>query len=146
MEPPITAGSVVRAFFAHMCQWQWPHPIELCHYRSGVAGTGSQQQRRRQQWGNAASEQHLMFAVRPWDPSASRADASHLMPVLTPVRPVQNTSTSVTRSTREVMRQEFWAAHCHLSRHALLPVEAPEAAQTLAELKSLEARMLELMR
>ena len=83
-----------------MCQWQWPHPIELCHYRSGVAGTGSQQQRRRQQWGNAASEQHLMFAVRPWDPSASRADASHLMPVLTPVRPVQNTSTSVTRHTR----------------------------------------------
>jgi hypothetical protein len=93
----VTAGAVVRAFFARMSTWEWPTPVQLCQYRNADSAS---------------------FAVRAWDPLTSRADRAHVMPVLTPVRPVQNTSTSVTRSTREVLRQEFWLAHCHLSRSA----------------------------
>ena len=111
-EPTVTACVIVRTFFARMCCWEWPEPVELCHYRDKPL---------------------LNFAVRPWDPKTSRHDAQHVMPVLTPVRPVQNTSTSVTRSTREVLRQEFWLAHCHLSRSAMStgPELAPNTLKTL---------------
>jgi len=110
-EPTVTACVVVRSFFARMCCWKWPEPVELCHYRNNPM---------------------LDFAVRPWDPTISKHDAQHVMPVLTPVRPVQNTSTSVTKSTREVLRQEFWLAHCHLSRSAMSsPDLAPNTLKTL---------------
>ena len=110
-ESLITASLVVRSFFGRMCMWEWPDPVELCHYRDRAS---------------------LQFAVRAWNPTTSIQDASHVMPVLTPVRPVQNTSTSVTRSTREVLRQEFWLAHCHLTRSAMLtPEHAPNTLRIL---------------
>ena len=42
-----------------------------------------------------------------WDPRQNVADRFHLMPIITPAYPQQNSTFNVSRSTLEVMRKEF---------------------------------------
>lgn len=42
-----------------------------------------------------------------WDPRTRMSDRFHLMPIITPAFPEQNSTFNVTRSTRQVMTNEF---------------------------------------
>ena len=42
-----------------------------------------------------------------WDPRVNTADRFHLMPIITPAYPQQNSTFNVTKSTRTIMMEEF---------------------------------------
>jgi poly(A) polymerase len=42
-----------------------------------------------------------------WDPRTRISDRYHLMPIITPAFPEQNSTFNVTKSTRQVMTNEF---------------------------------------
>ncbi len=48
---------------------------------------------------------NLGFPV--WDPRVNLADRFHLMPIITPAYPQQNSTYNVTMSTRQIMMEEF---------------------------------------
>ena len=52
-----------------------------------------------------AEETDLNFQI--WDPRVHPSDRFHLMPIITPAYPQQNSTFNVTRSTLDVIVQEF---------------------------------------
>ncbi|WP_459806125.1 poly(A) polymerase, partial [Herbidospora sp. RD11066] len=42
-----------------------------------------------------------------WDPRTNPADRYHLMPIITPAYPQQNSTFNVSMSTRTIMKEEF---------------------------------------
>lgn len=83
--PNATASTLVHKFFLVFSQWPWPKPMML---RNNSDDTGN-----------------LGFAV--WDPRLNPSDRFHLMPIITPSYPQQNSTFNVTTSTRAVMTDEF---------------------------------------
>jgi len=65
-------------------KWQWPQPV-LLKKPDDIPGLG--------------------FAV--WDPRQNVSDRFHLMPIITPAYPQQNSTFNVSKSTLEVMKEEF---------------------------------------
>jgi len=61
----------------------WPKPVLLCSPEATDLG----------------------FPV--WDPRINPTDRFHLMPIITPAYPQQNSTFNVTRSTLNVMKEEF---------------------------------------
>lgn len=80
--PKAIAPLLVQRFFLIVRKWTWPKPVFLQH------------------------KQPTTLQVREWDPSTSRRDAAHLMPVLTPAVPAMNTTHTITRSTKLVIMRE----------------------------------------
>jgi poly(A) polymerase len=85
--PNAAAATLVYKFFLVFSQWQWPKPVML----------------RPMQDNNK-----LGFPV--WDPRTNVHDRYHLMPIITPAYPQQNSTYNVTLSTRTVMVEEFQKA------------------------------------
>ncbi|RZC32736.1 PAP RNA-bind and/or NTP transf 2 domain containing protein, partial [Asbolus verrucosus] len=81
--PNAAAATLVHRFFFVLSQWKWPRPILL----------------------KELSKVNLGFTV--WDPRVNRRDRYHLMPIITPVYPQQNSTFNVTNSAREIMTEEF---------------------------------------
>lgn len=81
--PNAAAATLVHKFFLVFSQWPWPKPVLL----------------------KQPEENKLGFAV--WDPRINVADRFHLMPIITPAYPQQNSTFNVSVSTRTIMRQEF---------------------------------------
>ncbi len=81
--PNAAASTLVQKFFLVFLKWQWPQPVLL----------------------KKPEEVGLGFPV--WDPRQNVADRFHLMPIITPAYPQQNSTFNVSRSTLEVMRKEF---------------------------------------
>jgi poly(A) polymerase len=88
--PNACAATLVHKFFTVYKQWEWPKPVmlrmpdETLAYHSGM--------------------NHSV-----WDPRYNPTDRLHLMPIITPAYPQQNSTYNVTRSTLTVMKQEFRA-------------------------------------
>ncbi|KAK2856487.1 hypothetical protein Q5P01_005222 [Channa striata] len=85
--PNATVSTLVIKFFKVYSMWEWPIPIRLrvvedCHY-------------------------NLPF----WDPRFTPSDRYHLMPIITPAYPQQNSSVNVSPSTLAIMQEEINRGH-----------------------------------
>lgn len=81
--PNAAAATLVHKFFLVFSQWPWPKPVLL----------------------KQPEESRLGFPV--WDPRVNVADRFHLMPIITPAYPQQNSTFNVSLSTLTVMRHAF---------------------------------------
>ncbi|KAJ3662237.1 hypothetical protein Zmor_006593 [Zophobas morio] len=81
--PNAAAATLVHKFFLVFSQWKWPQPVLL----------------------KQPSSVNLGFAV--WDPRVNIQDRYHLMPIITPAYPQQNSTFNVSASTRHIMMEEF---------------------------------------
>ncbi|NXO02266.1 PAPOG polymerase, partial [Rhinopomastus cyanomelas] len=81
--PNATASTLVNKFFLVFSKWEWPNPILL----------------------KRPEESNLNLPV--WDPRVNPADRYHVMPIITPSYPQQNSSYNVSTSTLTVMVEEF---------------------------------------
>lgn len=81
--PNAVAATLIEKFFLVFSQWKWPQPVLL------------------KQPDNVA----LGFPV--WDPRVNIGDRYHLMPIITPAYPQQNSTFNVSVSTRTIMQEEF---------------------------------------
>ncbi|KAH3854981.1 hypothetical protein DPMN_097541 [Dreissena polymorpha] len=82
--PNADPSTLLHKFFVFLCQWEWPKPVLLKEL---------------------SMENKLNFTV--WDPRINPQDRFHLMPVITPAYPCQNSTFNVTQSTRQIMMEEF---------------------------------------
>jgi len=82
--PNAVAATLVQKFFLIYSKWAWPQPVLL-----------------RQM----PTENKLGFTI--WDPRTNPADRFHLMPIITPAYPQQNSTFNVSMSTRTVMEERF---------------------------------------
>uniref|UniRef100_A0A663E583 Poly(A) polymerase n=1 Tax=Aquila chrysaetos chrysaetos TaxID=223781 RepID=A0A663E583_AQUCH len=81
--PNALASTLVNKFFLVFSEWEWPKPVLL-----------KQQE-----------ESNLNLPV--WDPRVNPSDRYHVMPIITPAYPQQNSTYNVSTSTRAVMAEEF---------------------------------------
>lgn len=81
--PNAVAATIVHKFFLVFSQWKWPQPVLL----------------------KQPDTVNLGFPV--WDPRVNAADRYHLMPIITPAYPQQNSTFNVSSSTRRVIIDEF---------------------------------------
>jgi poly(A) polymerase len=88
--PNATPAIIIEKFFLVFGTWDWPHPVFL---------KDSDMQSKR------ADIQALNDLV--WDPRNRIQDRWHLMPIITPAYPEQNSTFNVTKSTRQIITNEF---------------------------------------
>uniref|UniRef100_A0A182M9C9 Poly(A) polymerase n=1 Tax=Anopheles culicifacies TaxID=139723 RepID=A0A182M9C9_9DIPT len=81
--PNAVAATLVHKFFLVFSRWKWPQPVLL----------------------KQPDNVNLGFMV--WDPRVNVQDRFHLMPIITPAYPQQNSTFNVSSSTRKVMLMEF---------------------------------------
>jgi len=82
--PNAIAATLVQKFFLIYSKWAWPQPVLLKQI---------------------PTENKLSFPI--WDPRTNPGDRFHLMPIITPAYPQQNSTFNVSLSTRTVMGEEF---------------------------------------
>ncbi|NXK85874.1 PAPOG polymerase, partial [Formicarius rufipectus] len=81
--PNALASALVNKFFLIFSKWDWPKPVLL----------------------KRLEESFLNLPV--WDPRVNPSDRHHVMPIITPAYPQQNSTYNVSTSTRAVMVEEF---------------------------------------
>ncbi|XP_037945041.1 poly(A) polymerase type 3-like [Teleopsis dalmanni] len=81
--PNAVAATLVHKFFLVFSRWKWPNPVLLKH----------------------PDNVNLRFPV--WDPRVNVSDRYHLMPIITPAYPQQNSTFNVSESTKKVILNEF---------------------------------------
>lgn len=84
--PNAVASTLIQKFFLVFSKWEWPNPVLLKNIP-------------------LPSENKLGFLV--WDPRTNPLDRYHLMPIITPAYPQQNSTFNVSMSTRSIMKEEF---------------------------------------
>ncbi|XP_045174821.1 poly(A) polymerase type 3-like isoform X2 [Mercenaria mercenaria] len=82
--PNADPSTLVQKFFMVYSKWPWPQPVLLKQLQA---------------------ENRLNLTV--WDPRINPSDRFHLMPIITPAYPCQNSTFNVTNSTRQIMMDEF---------------------------------------
>ncbi|KAM7395732.1 hypothetical protein PAMA_007147 [Pampus argenteus] len=81
--PNATASTLVSKFFKVYSNWEWPIPILLKEIKD------------------------CYFNLPVWNPMVNVSDRSHLMPIITPSYPQQNSTFNVTPSTLAIMMEEI---------------------------------------
>ncbi|XP_016099806.1 poly(A) polymerase alpha isoform X1 [Sinocyclocheilus grahami] len=81
--PNAVASTLVHKFFLVFSKWEWPNPVLL----------------------KQPEDCNLNLPV--WDPRVTPSDRYHLMPIITPAYPQQNSTYNVSASTRAIMVEEF---------------------------------------
>ncbi|XP_071596448.1 poly(A) polymerase gamma isoform X2 [Heliangelus exortis] len=81
--PNAVASTLVNKFFLIFSKWEWPRPVML----------------------KQIADSNLNLPV--WDPKVNPSDRHHVMPIITPTYPQQNSTYNVSSSTRAVMVEEF---------------------------------------
>lgn len=99
--PNVSAATLLQKFYFVFRQWPWPKPVLLRH--------------------NSEDDVRLEFKV--WDPRENSSDGYHLMPIITPSYPQQNSTFNVTNSTKEIMREEFQLASSVIEQIVMGKVE-----------------------
>ncbi|KAL3985720.1 Poly(A) polymerase central domain family protein [Acanthocheilonema viteae] len=87
--PNTGPARLVQKFFLLYTKWEWPHPVvlketEISHAR------------------DMPSLQELV-----WDPRSRSGDRFHLMPIVTPAFPQQNSTFNVTKSSLKIIMNEI---------------------------------------
>ncbi|CAH1791174.1 unnamed protein product [Owenia fusiformis] len=83
--PNAAPSTLLNKFFLVYTKWDWPNPVLLKQPEEGKLG------------------------FPEWDPRINPADRYHLMPIITPAYPQQNSTFNVTLSTRTIMMDELQA-------------------------------------
>ena len=83
--PNATPSVLVQKFFYVASKWEWPKPIML----------------------KKLTESNIDVGLQNWDPRKNSSDCLHLMPIITPCFPHQNSTYNVNKTTREIMKAEF---------------------------------------
>ena len=86
--PNQTPAVLIEKFFKIYTVWPWPKPILLKTPDDKLS-------------------YHSEMNHTVWDPRYNPPDRLHLMPIITPAYPQQNSTYNVTRSTLQVMNEEF---------------------------------------
>lgn len=81
--PNATPATIVHKFFLVLSKWEWPRPILL--KRPAI----------------------INLNLPVWDPRINLGDREHLMPIITPAYPEQNTTYNVSHSTRTIITNEI---------------------------------------
>ncbi|CAF1346094.1 unnamed protein product [Adineta steineri] len=81
--PNAAASILVHKFFLVYSHWEWPTPVLL----------------------KPVNDCQYGFPV--WDPMTNASDRYHLMPIITPAYPQQNSTHNVTQSTQKIIVQEI---------------------------------------
>lgn len=81
--PKATAATIVNKLFFVFSNWDWPKPVILTYLCENELG------------------------LQVWDPRVNPADKYHVMPIITPSYPQQNSTFNVTRSTRTIISDQF---------------------------------------
>ena len=81
--PTASAATLVHKFFLVFSKWEWPNPVLL----------------------KLPENVSLNYSV--WDPRVNIFDRKHLMPIITPAYPQQNSTFNVNCSTLAVMQEEI---------------------------------------
>lgn len=81
--PKATAATIVNKLFFVFANWNWPYPVLLVNLCDNELG------------------------LQVWDPRSNPSDKYHVMPIITPSYPQQNTTFNVTRSTRTIITDQF---------------------------------------
>ncbi|XP_011314445.1 poly(A) polymerase type 3 [Fopius arisanus] len=81
--PNAVASTLIEKFFLVFSQWKWPQPVLL----------------------KQPDNVNLGFPI--WDPRVNVSDRYHLMPIITPAYPQQNSTFNVSASTRTIMQEAF---------------------------------------
>ncbi|XP_078260884.1 poly(A) polymerase gamma-like isoform X1 [Rhinoraja longicauda] len=81
--PNAVASTLVHRFFLVFSKWEWPNPVLL----------------------KQPEDSNLNLPI--WDPRVNPSDRYHLMPIITPAYPQQNSTFNVSSSTRTIMVEEF---------------------------------------
>lgn len=89
--PNAVAATLLQKFFLVFSKWEWPNPVLLKNILPSPT----------------PSEKKVGFNFPVWDPRSNPGDRYHLMPIITPAYPQQNSSFNVSMSTRTIMKEEF---------------------------------------
>ncbi|XP_076262746.1 poly(A) polymerase hiiragi [Rhynchophorus ferrugineus] len=81
--PNAAPATLVYKFFLIFSKWQWPQPVFL------------------------TQPSNVSLGFSTWDPRVNIQDRYHLMPIITPAYPQQNSTFNVSQSTRAVIMEEF---------------------------------------
>ncbi|XP_061164398.1 poly(A) polymerase beta-like [Saccostrea echinata] len=84
--PNAAPATLLHKFFMIIHKWEWPQPVLLKPLQH-------------------ENKYNLQFPV--WDPRVNTSDRFHLMPIITPAYPQQNSTFNVTLSTRSIMTEEL---------------------------------------
>lgn len=82
--PNAAASTIVQKFFLVFSTWAWPKPVFLKM---------------------PINPANLTFTV--WDPRINAADRYHLMPIITPAYPHQNSTYNCSQSCRQIIIDEL---------------------------------------
>ncbi|XP_029281721.1 poly(A) polymerase type 3-like [Cottoperca gobio] len=85
--PNASASTLVTKFFKVYDMWEWPIPIML----KGL--------------------EDRYFKLPVWDPRVNVSDRYHLMPIITPAYPQQNSAFNVSPSTLAILTEEIQRGH-----------------------------------
>lgn len=81
--PNAAPATLIHKFFLIFSKWQWPQPVLL-------------------------KPSYFMDLGYPvWDPRVNMGDRNHVMPIITPVYPQQNSTFNVSHSTLAIIQDEF---------------------------------------
>ncbi|XP_028174495.1 poly(A) polymerase type 3-like isoform X4 [Ostrinia furnacalis] len=81
--PTALPATLLNKFFLVFSQWKWPQPVLL------------------------KKPENAGFGFQVWDPRVNLYDRYHLMPIITPAYPHQNSTYNVSESTRTIIMEEF---------------------------------------
>eukprot|EP00053_Salpingoeca_punica_P013757 m.124557 g.124557 ORF g.124557 m.124557 type:complete len:652 (-) comp16296_c0_seq1:81-2036(-) len=86
--PNAAASTLLSKFFYVYMKWEWKRrtPVMLR---------------------TPESHPDMRLPIQPWDPKINYADSWHMMPIITPAYPQQNSTANVGKSTLAVMCEEF---------------------------------------
>ncbi|VDK53698.1 unnamed protein product [Anisakis simplex] len=87
--PNAAPAKLVQKFFLVFTRWEWPHPVLL------------------KDCDQTPRPPDMQFQEMVWDPRTRSCDRYHLMPIITPAFPEQNSTFNVTKSTRQVIMNEL---------------------------------------
>ncbi|KAM7368172.1 hypothetical protein PAMP_014418 [Pampus punctatissimus] len=85
--PHATASTLVSKFFKVFSNWEWPIPVLLKEVKG------------------------CYFNYPVWNPMVNVSDRCHLMPIITPAYPQQNSTFNVTPSSLAIMMEEMRQGH-----------------------------------
>lgn len=102
--PRAAPATLLQKFFLVFRHWKWTTPVLL----------------------RSIGEDNAHLGFRVWDPRVYPSDRLHLMPIITPSYPQQNSTFNVTHSTKSIIMEEFECAHQTMDK--IMSGQAPWSA------------------
>ncbi|KRZ93766.1 Poly(A) polymerase gamma [Trichinella sp. T8] len=85
--PRAAPNVLVNKFFMIFSKWEWPKPVLL---KNSIT---------------AQNHGYIGFQELIWDPRVKQSDRYHLMPIITPAFPQQNSTFNVSSTTRSILQK-----------------------------------------